>query len=137
MKSQTGFTLIGTLIGLGLLGIIAVGFLSGLATTFKAVTISQERVITESLAKSQLEYIKVQDYLQAAVYDPDDPEKCYKLIDIPDDLIAQGYDIAINPPQTIISPDGEMFELQSITVVIKRNGEAMLIISGYKAGRAA
>lgn len=137
MKSQTGFTLIETLIGLSLLGIIAVGFLSGLATTFKAVAVSQERVISESLAKSQLEYIKVQDYVKASDYDPDDPEKCYKLIGIPNDLVGKGYDIAINPPQTIISPDGEMFELQSVTVVIKRNGEIMLRISGYKGGRAA
>jgi len=137
MKSQTGFTFIETLIGLSLLGIVAVGFLSGLATTFKAVEVSQERMISESLAKSQLEYIKVQDYVQAAVYNPDDPDKCYKLIDIPDDLVGKGYDIQINPPQTIISPYGEMFELQSVTVVIKHNGEIMLRISGYKGGRVA
>jgi len=94
-------------------------------------------VAAESLAKSQLEHVKVQDYIPAADYDPDDPEKCYELIDIPDDLADKGYDIEINPPQTIIDLDGARFELQSISVVIKRNGEEILTLSGYKIGRSA
>jgi len=79
MKSQKGFTLIETLIALGLLGMIGVGFLSGLATTFTAAMVSQERTVAESLAKSQLEYIKAHDYVLTADYDPADPEKRYEL----------------------------------------------------------
>ena len=134
MQSEKGFSLIGTLIALGLLGIIAVGFLSGLATTFKALMVSQERVAAESLAKSQLEYIKTQDYIPTVDYNPDDPQKRYALIDIPADLVDRGCDIEINPPQTVISPEGG-FELQSITVAIKLNDEEILTLSGYRAGR--
>jgi len=134
MRSEKGFSLIEVLIALAILGIIAVAILSGLGTTFKAVMVSQERVVVESLAKSQLEYIKAQDYITAAAYDPDNPEQSYKLIDIPDDLIEKGYGIAINTPQTI-SLTGERFELQSITVVVERNGEQMLTIADYKVGR--
>jgi len=134
MKSEKGFSLIETLIALALLGMIGVGFLGGLATTFTAVMVSQERTVAESLAKSQLEYIKAQDYVLTADYNPADPEKRYELIDIPDDLVEKGYDIEISPPETIISP-GEMgFELQSITVAIRRNGDEMLTISDYKVG---
>jgi len=136
MKTEKGFSLLEILIALGLLGIIAVGFLSGLTTTFKAVMVSQERVVVESLAKSQLEHIKFQDYIPTADYDPVDPEKRYELIDIPDELIDKGYDMEISSPETIISPGETEFELQSITVAIKRNGEEMITISGYKVGKS-
>jgi len=125
-----------TIVALAILGVLAVTFLGGLATTSTAVMISQERVVAEGLAKSQLEYIKAQDYIPTADYDPSDSAKRYGLIDISADLITQGYAIDINPPETIISPGGETFELQSITVVIRRNSEEMLTISDYKTGRA-
>jgi len=137
MKSEKGFSLIETLVALALMGITAGGLLSGLATTLRAGSISQERVIAESLAKSQWEYIKAQDYILTADYNPDDPEKCYQLIDIPDELVEKGYVVEINAPQTIISPDGdnEEFELQGITVVIKRDNKQLLMMSDYQVGR--
>jgi len=137
MKSEKGFTLIDTLVALGLMGIIAVGLLSGLATTFRAGGISQERVAAESLAKSQWEYIRTQDYILTADYDPDDPEKRYQLIEIPEDLAVKGYAIEIGTPQTIISPGTDEFELQGITVVINRDDKPLLMISDYRVGRSS
>ena len=134
MKSQKGFALIEILVALALMGITAVGLLSGLATTFRAGTISQERVVAESLAKSQWESIRAQDYIPTADYDPDDPDKRYQLIDIPDDLVVKDYTIEINAPQAIIGPDDE-FELQSITVVINCDSKQLLTISDYRVGR--
>lgn len=136
MKSEKGFTLIETLIALGLLGIVSVGLLSGLATTFRAGWVSQERVIAESLAKSQWEHIMAQDYILTADYNPDDPENCYQLIDIPDELVVKGYTIEINTPQVIISPgEDSYFELQSITVMINREEKLLLMMSDYRVGR--
>jgi len=135
MKRQKGFALIEILVALALMGITAVGLLSGLATTFRAGTISQERVVAESLAKSQWEHIRAQDYILTADYDPDDPEKRYQLIAIPDDLVVKGYDVEIGTPATIISPDGGEFELQSITVVINCDSKQLLTISDYRVGR--
>lgn len=138
MKSELGYSLMETLVALALLGIIAVGFISTLGTTSKAVMVSQERVVGEGLGKSQLEYIKVRDYIPTASYDPNDPANRYDLINISDDLVAKGYDVEINPPETITSPgEGEQFELQCITVVIRRNGEQTLTISGYKVGKSS
>jgi len=130
-NSQKGFLLIEILVGLALMGIIAVGFTNGLSTTFKGVTVSQERVTAESLAKSQIEYIKVQDYIPVADYNPDDPANRYELIDIPADLVAAGYTVEITSPEAIIS---EVIELQSVTVVVKRNGEGKMSISVYRVG---
>lgn len=135
MKSEKGFALIETLVALALMGITAVGLLSGLATTFRAGTISQERVVAESLGKSQWEYIRAQDYILTADYDPNDPEKRYELIAIPDELVVKDYTVEIGTPATIISPDGGEFELQSITVVINCDSKQILTISDYRVGR--
>jgi prepilin-type N-terminal cleavage/methylation domain-containing protein len=136
MKSEKGFSLVEVIVALGLMAILAVGLLSGLATTFRAGGISQERVIAESLAKSQWEYIKAQDYILTADYDDADPEKCYQLIDIPDELAVKNYTINIDPPQAVTSPGGDSdFELQSITVVIHRGDKPLLMMSDYKVGK--
>jgi len=133
LRGQRGISLIETLIGLALLGIIAVAFLNGLSTTSRGVMISQESVAAESLAKSQIERIKAQPYILVADYDP--ATNCYEKIDIPADLDGE-YDIEINPPAAIISPPEGGFELQSITVVIKRNGEGMFTVSCYRCGES-
>lgn len=135
MKSEKGFALIETLVALALMGITAVGLLSGLSTTFRAGMISQERVTAESLAKSQWEYIRAQDYILTADYDPNDPDKRYELIDIPDELVIKGYAIEIGTPQAIISPADSEFELQSITLVINCDSKQLLTMSDYRVGR--
>ncbi len=129
LRKQTGFTLIEILVGLALLSIIGVAFLNGLFTTSKIVAINQESVAVESLAKSQIELIKSQDYIRYDDYDP--VTNCYDLISVPADLVGAGYSTEINPPVVIIPGEGG-FELQSVTVVIKRNGEEVFTISTYR-----
>lgn len=131
-RGQRGIGLLETVIALALLGMIGVGFLSGLTTTSKSAMVSHERVVAESLAKSQLEHIKSQSYIPIADYNP--LTNCYEKIDISADLVGGGYDIEINPPETVIEPGGGGFELQSITVVISCNGKAILQVSSYRCG---
>ena len=136
LGSEKGFSLVETLVAICLSGIITGGFLGGLSTTFMAGRMSQEKVAVESLAKSQMEYIKIQDYVPMADYDPGDPDNRYNLIVIPSDLVGEGYSIEINTPETVVSPGtGEDFELQKITVVVKFDGEQVLAMSNYKTGR--
>ena len=130
-RGQKGFLLIEILVGLALLGIITVAFLNGLSTTAKGVSVSQERVSAESLAKSQIEYIRIQDYVAVASYNTTDPANRYELIDTPADLAAAGYSVEINPPETILSEAGG-YELQNITVAVKRNDKGKLIVSIYR-----
>ena len=125
---QRGISLIETLVGLALLGIIAVAFLTGLFTISKAVSLTQERVSVDSLVKSQIEYIRVQDYVAVV---PDDPDNRYELIDIPADLAAAGYSVETYPPETILSEAGG-YELQKTTVAVKRDGKAELVVSIYR-----
>lgn len=62
LRKQRGFTLVEVIIALALLGVIAIAYLGGLATASSAILISDERTTAESLARSQMEYVKNQDY---------------------------------------------------------------------------
>jgi type II secretory pathway pseudopilin PulG len=130
-RVQRGVSLIETVVALGLLGLIGVALLSGLTTTSKAVMVSQEDVTVESLAKSQIEHIKAQPYIPISVYQP---EYCYdKITDIP-----ANYDIEIMPPEAPPLDAGVgPFEVQSITVVVKRNGKAVFTMLMYREGSSA
>ena len=129
---QRGVALLEILVGLALLGIIGVAFISGMTDTFRAIGISQERVAAESLAKSQIEYLKVQDYILVDAYNPDYPATSYGLITVPSDLGAAGYSVNISVPEVLISELEGGFELQSINVTVRRNNERKLHISMYR-----
>jgi prepilin-type N-terminal cleavage/methylation domain-containing protein len=58
-----GFTLIEVTIAIALLGIIAVTILTALSTASVALIIADRRATAESLARSQMEYVKNQDYI--------------------------------------------------------------------------
>jgi prepilin-type N-terminal cleavage/methylation domain-containing protein len=57
-----GFTLIEVTIAIALLGIIAVTILTALSTASMALVIADRRATAESLARSQMEYVKNQGY---------------------------------------------------------------------------
>ena len=124
------------MIALAILGMIGIAYLSGLTTTSKAVVLSQEYVVAESLAKSQVEHIKSQEYISVANYDPYDPVNRYEIIDVPPHLASVGYALEINPPQIITLAGRSGFELQSTTIVIKLNGKTILTLSSYRVGLA-
>jgi len=129
---QRGVVLLEILVGLVILGVIGVAYISGMTSTFKALDISQEKVAAESLAKSQIEYIKVQDYVSVADYNPGDPAHRYQLLTIPPDLAAAGYSVNISVPAVVISGAGGGFELQSVNITVKRNNQRKLQISMYR-----
>lgn len=60
--NSRGVTLIEVLIAVAILGLVAVAFLSALATASTAIIIADERTTAESLARSELEYVKSQDF---------------------------------------------------------------------------
>ena len=129
---QRGVAFLEILVGLALLGIIGVAFINGMTSTFKAIGISQEKVAAESLVKSQIEYLKVQDYILVADYDPDYPATSYDLITVPSDLAAAGYSVNISTPEAILSELEGGFELQSINITVRRNSEQKMQISIYR-----
>ena len=132
MKSERGLSFIEILVGLAIVAAITTALINGMTTTFKGIEISQERVAAESLGKSQIEYVKVQDYVLVADYNPGDPANRYEVIDIPADLLSAGYSIEISAPLMVDSNEDMGFELQSVKVTVKRNAQGKLIITCYK-----
>lgn len=128
---QSGLVFIEILAGLAILAAVAVTYLSGMSTVFKAIGICQEIVYTESLAKSQIEDIKTQNYISVDDYNPDDPANRYELIDVPANLAAAGYSLEISNPQLVGGGAGQV-ELQSVTVVVKCNAREEFSVAIYR-----
>jgi len=118
MKNEKGFTLIEVLVALGLLGVFAAVFLTGIATSSKAILIANERTTAESLARSQMEYVKELDYINGATtYDP---------AQIPAEHV--GFSATIDVVELVAG-------LQKITVTINYYGEVVITLEDYKVDR--
>jgi prepilin-type N-terminal cleavage/methylation domain-containing protein len=133
-SGQRGLTLIEVLVALSILAAVSTTFLLGMTTSSKAVMVSQQAVAVDSLAKSQMEYIKSQSYINVDDYDPNNPDNSYQLIDIPPDLVQQGYEIIIHDPEDVPELEDDN-NIQSITVEVTRNGEPAFELVGYKVNR--
>ena len=119
------------LVALAILGITAVAFLNGLAATSRAVYTADERATAESLARSQMVYVKGQGYIRYT--DPGHGE--YALI-----ITPAGY--SVEPTATPIDPDtgqplgeGEDNGIQKITVEAKHYDELIITLENYKVNR--
>ena len=117
MKNEKGYTLIEVLVALGLLGVFAAVFLTGIATSSKAILIADERTTAESLARSQMEYVKELDYNGATLYDP---------APIPAEHV--GFSATIDAVELAAG-------LQKITVTIDYYGEVVITLEDYKVDR--
>ena len=114
VSGQKGTTLIEVLIAIALLGMIAVPFLTALSTSSRALIIADERTTAESLVRSQMEYVKSQEYDANGTY-----------AEIADADIPVGYDVYLNVTELVPG-------LQNITVTVERDGELVLTTSTYK-----
>jgi len=140
--SSRGLTLIEVLIALALVGVIAIAVLSGLSTASMALITADERATAESLARSQLEYVKNQGYIPA----PDGGAATYDEIPgIPDGYSIWSFNRTGGEPvedvlgipwnsgnNTAVDEDNG---LQRIKLVIKRDNEVVITLEGYTVDR--
>jgi len=118
--NEAGMTLMETLVALAIVGIIAAIFLSGLSTTAKASLVTDKRNTAESLARSQMEYVKGITYVyEASEYTPDS-------IPSAEDYADFSVSIAAAP---LRSPDDG---IQKITVTVRHNSEEVITLESYK-----
>ena len=139
MKNEKGFTLIEVMIAIALLGIIAVAFLGALATASRALVIADERTTAESLARSQMEYVKNQNYDAT-----NNPPQYSPLPSISGDYTitttAEYFDadgdgiIEVDVTTTEVREDDE--GIQKITVTVSHLSKPDVItLEGYKTDR--
>ncbi len=149
-KNERGFSLIEVLVALALLGIVAAAFLMALSTASRALFVADERATAESLARSQMEYVKMQRYETAPF---DDVATYDRITEIP-----AGYSIwsvdrtggrveAITATDSIIGvpwdPHGQEggtavyadAGLQRIKLIIKHHGREVITLEGFKVKR--
>ena len=122
-----GFTMIEVVIAIALIGLIAVAVMSALATASIALIIADERATAESLARSQMEYVKNSPYDDAN----DPPEYSPDLASVPG-----GYYIDIEAVRLDPYGDGtdEDDGIQKITVTVSRDDKVIVTLEGYKRG---
>ena len=120
---ESGATLLEVVVALAILGTIAVAFLSGLATTSKAAFTADEQATAESLAQSQMEWVKDADYVYSATE--------YSLTPIPGVKDYINYSAVITAESLHDPDDG----IQKITVTVKHSDEVVIKLEGYKVAR--
>ncbi len=132
-SNSKGVGAIEAIIALGILGIVALAFLGGLHTALKAASTADERSVAQSLAQSQVEYVKNCEYQAGA-------SPSYEQTDVssPD---HPGYTVSIDAPpidpdtgNPLANPDDDM-GIQKITITVKHHGNEVLTLADYKVDR--
>lgn len=122
-SNERGITLLETVVALAILGLIAVAILTALTTGAKATAIAKEQAFAESLARSEIEYVKQASYNPDALTYPIDSSI------VP---VAEGW----NVPDAVVAPvPGRDASIQKITVTVERYGKTILSLTDYKAYR--
>ena len=120
---ESGISLIEVVAALAILSAVAVAFLSGLATTSKANIIDDEQATAESLARSQMEWLKNVDYVyEATEYSP---------APLPTDADYISYSV-ITTAEPLHNPDDG---IQKIAVTVKRVDKEIVILEDYKVDK--
>ena len=120
---ESGVTFIETVVALAILGVIAVAFLNGLTATSKSAFIADEQTTAESLAQSQIEWVKNASYsYNATTYSP---------APIPSGKDYLNYSALITAEPLRDPDDG----IQKITVTVKRSDNGVIKLEGFKVDR--
>ena len=125
-------TLMEVLIALAILASAGIVFLVGMTVSSRSVLVSQKNVAAESLAKSELEYVKGVGYQSANVtwtYQlPSSPPAWDPSHSLPGGYDGYSIDVAgsIVPGHTF--DDG----IQKITITVTHGGEPAFTLDGYK-----
>ena len=142
MKNEKGFSLLEVMLAIALLGIIAVAFLGAMATGSRALFIADERATAESLARSQMEYVKSCKYADL----PTSMPWSYELPSghpswDPSHALPAGYDgYSVTVTGNIIDANGDDTpdsDIQKITVVVYHLEKPVPIVTleDYKVDR--
>ena len=118
IQDETGLSLVESLAAVAILGTAIVTFVVALSTGSMAVLEGDQEVMAQSLARTQLEYIKNYPYApEATTY--------------PEVTAPEGYDISVTVSPI---PDTDT-NIQRITVTISQDRQEILTVEDYKVNR--
>ena len=125
--SSRGFSMLEVVIAIALLGIIAISILTALQTAAMALIQADRRATAESLARTQMEYVRYSQYddvLEAGHPHYDlDPE-----ITLPPDYSVVTTAIRLNKDVNPDDDDG----IQQITVTVSHDGRVEVTLEDFK-----
>ena len=120
---ESGISLIETLVALAILSTVVITLLCGLATSSKAAFVADKQTTAESIARSQMEWMKNADYIYGGTG--------YLPAQIPVDKDYSDYSVLIAAEPLHEPDDG----IQNITVTVKLSNREILRLEGYKVDR--
>lgn len=122
---ERGFGLVETLAAVAILGVAVVAFVGGLSSGTIAVREGNQELVAQSLAQTQLEYVKDYPYEPAAT--------TYPTVHTPEgySICPEGYSICVEVGSI---PDTDT-DIQKIMVTISRDEEDILTVEDYKVNR--
>jgi prepilin-type N-terminal cleavage/methylation domain-containing protein len=128
-----GFTLIEVLIALALFAIIGIVFAGGLATASRAVLTGDVRTNSESVARSEMEYVKSQAYSTApwGYVVTHLGSTCTSGSCPPSHTLSPDYAGYTASVQAVELDDG----IQKITVTVSHEDREVITLEGYKVSR--
>ena len=117
-RGENGLTLVEALVTVAIVGVAFVAFAVALATGSLAVREGDQEVAVQSLARTQMEYIKDYPYDSGAT--------TYPTVNTTDN-----YSISVAVTST---PDADS-NIQKVTANISRDGQVLLTVEDYKVNR--
>ena len=118
LQDERGLTLVESLVTIAIVGVALVAFAVALSTGALAVRESDQEVTAQSLARTQLEYIKGYSYNPAAT--------TYPTVNTTGDYSIS---VAVTPVP------GAGANIQKVTANISRDGQVLLTVEDYKVNR--
>ncbi len=127
--SSRGFSMLEVVIAIALLGIIAVSVLSALQTAAMALISADRRATAESIARTQMEYVRYSDYDNILEeghpqYDLDPQIEAT----LPPDFSVVTTAIRLNKDVDPDDDDG----IQQITVIVGHNDRVIITLEDFK-----
>jgi prepilin-type N-terminal cleavage/methylation domain-containing protein len=122
-NKESGQTLMEMLIALAILSVVGVSFLGGITNTSKGAFIADEQATSESMARSQMEWVKGLDYSYNGTGYPAGPKPSTK------DYTNFSANITAQP---LHNPDDG---IQKITVSILHANHVVFTLEDYKVDR--
>jgi Tfp pilus assembly protein PilV len=118
IKGQRGLGLVETLVAVAVLGTAVVAFVVSLSAGSLAVSEQDTETIAQTLAQTQMEYIKNYPFNAAAI--------TYPVVETPD---SYSINVGVSPVE------GADANIQKITVDILQYGSSVFLVSDYKVNR--
>jgi prepilin-type N-terminal cleavage/methylation domain-containing protein len=139
LRSRKGSTLLEVLIAVAVLGLITASIFPVFIMLNKAEFKWTQQTVSESLIRTQVEYIKGCPYIYGNSSAPNPP---YDTVPPPDpsyeiDVVAQPIhiDTSTTPPGHWDLPAGQDEGIQKITIQIKHVGNLVTSVTNYKVDR--